>query len=524
MITAQPPPASRTWRQRLTDNPVWRYLRANYGVDTWRSFAYLTVMFLVSFAAFFYFYGTLLFGLSLAITIIGLFIVGALIVAARIWIPVYRELANGLLDAKVEAPPRFVRPSGFWPTLRAFWTDVTGWRAIAFMFLSVPLAILGWGISALLLYLGLVFVAYPFYWQRATFGFWPGLWTGGMVSGLPSFSLHRFTSLGRPVATLGIEVGDPPVMVFPEPGHWFGALGSRFDRANMTPVGTTLTATELNTPASIVLIVLLGLLFLLAWPWVTRLFTRLFVLLVGALLGPTEAQRREATLLRQREVVVTDADARLRQLERELHDGTQAQLVAIGMQVSMAKARLETDGNPTAAAEILDATGTQVRTALAELRDIARGVHAPAIDAGLPVALETLVSRYGIPVALDIAPDIAATEIPPATASIAYYAVAELLTNVVKHAHATQARVSVLRETLEPEGKRRIQLGSGQPMVARSWLAMKVWDDGCGGAVPKPGSGLAGLSDRIGAIDGTMTVVSPAGGPTEISISLPLIG
>lgn len=246
-----------------------------------------------------------------------------------------------------------------------------------------------------------------------------------------------------------------------------------------------------------------------------------------------------AELRRQRSAVVMDSDARLRQIERNLHDGTQAQLVAIGMQVSMAQARLETDADRPAAAAILAETGNQVRTALAELRDIARGAHPPALDAGLPVALETLAARTPLSVAITIEPGVSELDIPPATASIAYHAVAELLTNVVKHGGASQAQVNVSRETSEVGRRRdpRMKFGMRRTKSGGDKLVITVWDDGSGGAVlsstapdhalivdasSSTHSGLSGIADRVAAIDGTLDISSPLGGPTVVTIILPL--
>jgi signal transduction histidine kinase len=180
-------------------------------------------------------------------------------------------------------------------------------------------------------------------------------------------------------------------------------------------------------------------------------------------------------------------------------------MVAVAMKLGMARDELDElqDGDPAAltrARALVDTAHAGAKQAVAELRDLARGIHPPVLDNGLPDALASLAARVPVPVAVT-------TDLPerpaPSIETIAYFCAAELLTNVVKHARARQATVAVT----EP--------GDGR-------LRLTVGDDGTGGARTVPGSGLAGLADRIRTVDGTLTVDSPAGGPTTIAVELPL--
>jgi len=248
-------------------------------------------------------------------------------------------------------------------------------------------------------------------------------------------------------------------------------------------------------------IALQGVAVLLATPWWLRLVVLLDRFLVRGLLHPSRSQRRIAELEAGRAALQSDAAAMLRRVERDLHDGTQARLVALGLTLSRIESRSTQEPVRSLAA---DARGT-VTEALAELRDIVRGMHPPALDDGLEVALTTLAARSAVPAEVTVS----LPERPPdATASALYFAVAELLTNVARHAGATRVRID-----LRAEDHR---------------LRLTVTDDGRGGAAPdgpaRPdasGTGLAGLARRAAALDGSLTVDSPPGGPTTVTMILP---
>ena len=249
-------------------------------------------------------------------------------------------------------------------------------------------------------------------------------------------------------------------------------------------------------------IALQGAAVLLATPWWLRLVVLLDLFLVRGLLHPSRSQQRIAELEAGRAALQADAAAMLRRVERDLHDGTQARLVALGLTLSRIENRSTQEPVRSLAAEARDT----VTEALAELRDIVRGMHPPALDDGLEVALTTLAARSAVPAEVTVALPVRP---PDATASALYFAVAELLTNVARHAGATRVRID-----LRAEDHR---------------LRLTVTDDGRGGAVPgdhaagpgTSGTGLAGLARRAVALDGSLTVASPPGGPTTVTMILP---
>ncbi|MCF6523567.1 sensor histidine kinase [Streptomyces sp. JJ36] len=233
-------------------------------------------------------------------------------------------------------------------------------------------------------------------------------------------------------------------------------------------------------------------------PWVVRGLSDVDRAMVRGLLSPSdELERRIAELESDRGTVVDTAAADLRRIERDLHDGAQARLVTLAMGLGLAKEKLLED--PEAAARMVDEAHGEVKLALQELRDLARGIH-PAIltDRGLGPALSALSARCTVPVT--VSTDLG---VRPAAAieGIAYFTVSELLQNVSKHSGARTAGVEVWR--------------------AGDRLLLQVRDDGRGGANAGAGSGLAGLADRLDSVDGLLLLDSPAGGPTVITAELP---
>ena len=186
-----------------------------------------------------------------------------------------------------------------------------------------------------------------------------------------------------------------------------------------------------------------------------------------------------------------------RRLERDLHDGAQQRLVALSLQLGMARRKLDAD--PPAAARLLEASTAELQRALEELRELARGIH-PAIltDRGLGAAIEALAERAPLPVDLDRMPE---DRLPAAVEAAAYFVVAESLTNVAKYSSAQHASVRVGREN--------------------GFAVIEVSDDGVGGADPGAGTGLRGLADRLAALDGRLEVQSPPGGGTVIRANIP---
>jgi signal transduction histidine kinase len=197
--------------------------------------------------------------------------------------------------------------------------------------------------------------------------------------------------------------------------------------------------------------------------------------------------------------IVEASDAERRRIERNLHDGAQQRLVALSLALRRAQAQLPDDAGPELTAT-LDGASAQLKTALAELRELARGIH-PVIltEAGLGPALETLALTSPVPatIRLDL-PD----EVAPPVAAAAYYVAAEALANVAKYADATRV---VLVAEIEADAVR-----------------IEVHDDGRGGADPAAGSGLRGLADRVAALDGRLDVASPVGEGTTVVARIPL--
>jgi signal transduction histidine kinase len=238
-----------------------------------------------------------------------------------------------------------------------------------------------------------------------------------------------------------------------------------------------------------------GVLVLLAFPWFVRLLVSVDHTLVDRLLVPDHAGERIAMLEASRATLAADATATLRRVERDLHDGTQARLVTLGLTLSRLEAKVS-DGQ---AIEIVRAARQDVIDALEELRDIIRGMHPPALDDGLATALATLVARSAIPVEFHNHLNRNPTDSQAVTL---YFSAAELLTNVARHAEATKAEVEVT--------------DNGDSIV------LTVRDDGHGGAaLSAGGTGLAGLDRRARALDGSLTIDSPPGGPTMMTMTLP---
>jgi signal transduction histidine kinase len=208
------------------------------------------------------------------------------------------------------------------------------------------------------------------------------------------------------------------------------------------------------------------------------------------------AQLAEVRASRARIVEATDAERR--RIERDIHDGAQQRLVALSLAIGRARGQVGPAADPELEATLSQASD-ELRAALAELRELARGIH-PAIltQAGLEPAVRALVDRAAVPTTLDFA---LTSRLPAPVEAAAYFVVSEALTNVAKHAAAASARVGL--------------------RVESRTLVVEVRDDGCGGADPDRGSGLRGLRDRVEAVGGTLVAISPAGGGTTVRANLP---
>jgi len=260
-----------------------------------------------------------------------------------------------------------------------------------------------------------------------------------------------------------------------------------------------LGAFALNNLAWVALGVVIGVAMLLAAPSLTRVLAAEDAAVARWLLGPGRQARMEARigeLETSRAGVVDAAETERRRIERDLHDGAQQRLVSLAMELGRARAKFASD--PQAAEAIVEQAHEQAKEALTELRNLVRGVHPPVLsDRGLDAALSGLAALSPVPVTVRV--DLPVR--PPAgVEAIAYFVVAEALTNVAKHAKASRALVTVTR--------------SGD------LLNVNISDDGVGGA-SLDGQGLSGLAARVAGIDGRLLVTSPDGGPTVIEAVLP---
>ena len=262
--------------------------------------------------------------------------------------------------------------------------------------------------------------------------------------------------------------------------------------AQHAPVSAVLVTGPAAIPAGIALMgagILAAPRLVATYTWLARL-----------MLAPTrssELASQVARLTQTRSDTIDAGAAEMRRIERDLHDGAQARLVAMGMALDTAAHLLDDD--PAAARALLSEARDSSALALAELRDLVRGIHPPVLaDRGLAEAIRALA--IGMPLHVDYASELTAR--PPAPVeSAAYFAVSELLANVSKHADASRARIDLRHDA----GILRISVG----------------DDGRGRAEPARGTGLRGIERRLAAFDGVLALSSPAGGPTVVNLEIP---
>ncbi|MGR7027275.1 sensor histidine kinase [Geodermatophilus sp. URMC 62] len=249
----------------------------------------------------------------------------------------------------------------------------------------------------------------------------------------------------------------------------------------------------------ILLYAVVGLLFAVTLPFVVRAVALLQAQLGRVLLTSRAATQAELGRLAEgRDAAVAAEAVSLRRLERDIHDGPQQHLVRLGMDLSRAQRQLDRD--PAAARTTIGEAAGLAREALEELRALSRGIAPPVLaDRGLAAALAAVAARSPVPVQLAV--DLPDERLAPAVENTAYFVVSEALANVAKHSGATACQVVV------------VAVGPA--------LRVTVEDDGPGGAVLVPGHGLAGLADRLRAVDGVLTVDSPPGGPTRLVAELP---
>jgi signal transduction histidine kinase len=245
-----------------------------------------------------------------------------------------------------------------------------------------------------------------------------------------------------------------------------------------------------------------GVLVLLVAVWLTGILVRADTYAGRQLLGPSPTEllrRRIENLSESRAGVVDAADLERRRIERDLHDGAQQRLVSLAVNLGIAKATLK--DLPPEALKVIGEAHREAKEAITELQDLVRGLH-PAVleDRGLDAAVTGLAARVPVPVRLSVRVDQRPS---PTVEAVAYYVVSEALTNIVKHAQASQVTVRVERKT--------------------DTMSVTIVDDGVGGADPSGGTGLTGLVKRVASVDGTLSIDSPVGGPTTLDVELPCV-
>jgi signal transduction histidine kinase len=284
---------------------------------------------------------------------------------------------------------------------------------------------------------------------------------------------------------------------------WCGALALLFLPAYVSelPDGTAkLYFVDVGRRESVVAALVGAVGVLVIAPWATVLLGRLHVATGRRLLGPDPRAEQEERVRRAesgRAAALSSAEAERRRIERDLHDGAQQRLVALALDLGVARERYDRD--PEAVRVLIARAHDEAKAALGELRDLVRGIHPVVLDnLGLDAALSGVVARASIPVLLEV--DVE-PRVPDVIESTAYFVVSEALTNVARHSGATNAAVSVVR--------------AGEAIV------VEIRDNGVGGADADRGTGLDGLADRVTSVGGTLDVTSPQGGPTVVRAVLP---
>ncbi|EPD89130.1 MULTISPECIES: sensor histidine kinase [Streptomyces] len=432
--------------------PWWLLvLRAPAARQSWRELTYLVSGLPTAGIGFCYAAGALLFGSVLLVTFVGLPVLAVGLAGCRALGHLERGRARSLLGLRVAEPEPVRagrRSDGVMSWVGALLRSGASWRHMLYSLLHLPWSLFSTAVGV---------TAWCAGWLLLSFPLWE--WTFPRYVNLPALQ----------VGGGGITFASP-----------------RMEGARVLDGG----AEQLAVAG-------VGLVVVLLAPWLVRGLVQVDKLLVSGLLGPSLLATRVTELETDRGLVVDTAAADLRRIERDLHDGAQARLVSLAMGLGLAKEKLQED--PRAAAAVVEEAHGEVKLALQELRDLARGIH-PAIltDRGLGPALSALAARCTVPVTVGVE-----LEERPAAAieGIAYFTVSELLQNISKHSAARRGSVEIWR--------------SGQRLL------IQVTDDGKGGASVEGGSGLAGLADRLGAVDGLLAVHSPAGGPTTVTAELP---
>jgi signal transduction histidine kinase len=420
-------------------NPIRAFALSPIHPATWNANAAIALGLVVGIGAFATIATLASGGLATVLAGVGVIVVAVAIEGSRLVARIERWRA--FLGEPVRPAAHPYRPlrGGVLDILRAEFADESRWRDVLYVAINLPLSIIEFFVATIAWLLALALVTTPIWYDAVAGASLPGL--------LGPLSSH-----------------DLAVVLF------------------RTIVGLAL----LPVAASL-----------------SQLLVALHRSVVAGLLCTTESRelRRQVETLRKSRSAVLDVEAsELHRIERDLHDGAQQRLVMLTIDLGLASERIDAD--PGAAKQLILEGQEQAREALAEIRNLVRGI-APSIllDRGLVASVESISGRGPVPTVLvsNLEPG---ERLPPATERAAYFVVTEALANVAKHSGARRSEVRIRRED------RR--------------LVIEVWDDGSGGARIEPGGGLAGLASRIAGVDGTFSVSSPAGGPTLVRAEIPV--
>ena len=410
-----------------------------FRLQAWKELAYLLLGLPVGVVTFTVVVTGVALGVSLLITLVGIPVLVATAYADRGLAWLERRRAALVVGRPISDPP-YRRPErpGALAWLKALAVDPQTWKEAAWMVVVFAVGLVGFVVAVVLWTVALWAVTFPVYW-----------WA------LPHDAVPQVGGEGDELA--------------------------------------------LDTWPLAIAVGACGLVLLVVSPWVCSLLAQGQARLARVFLGPGAATTRLGELTRSRAAAVDAQTVELRRIERDLHDGAQARLVAATIDLGLAQEKLEID--PVEARRLVEAAQAETKEAIGDLRRLVSGI-APAVlaDRGLDAALSGLVASCRVPVSLEVRlPE----RLPEAVEVAAYFVAAESLTNVQKHAEATTASLQA-----------RVQDGR---------LVVEVTDDGRGDAAAVPGSGLDGLAARVTALDGRLLVTSPAGGPTVVRAEIPCV-
>jgi signal transduction histidine kinase len=430
-------PAPHWTHAHWTHEGLWTWVQGLPGVRSWRFLSdavFLTLTFPIGLFWFILLIVLGALGVALTIVLVGLLILTAMVPLVRRGAQFERRRVRTFLGEAIPAPYRpRVREGGWWRRRTARFRERTFRRDLAYLALLLPV-----GIAELTVV---------------------------------------FFALGSVVA-----------MIVSPVTFWIGQGPEAFFFWNI------------DSPGEAVFALLLAFIFFPFAAMLINVTARGHLLFAWRLLGPPSDEalaERVEELTESRSAVMRAAHLERRRIERDLHDGAQQRLVALAMDLGLARERLERD--PDGAKELVERSHEESKRVLAELRELVRGIH-PAVlsDRGLDAAISAVAGRSPVPVTVDV--DLPG-RLPEEVEGTAYFLVVEALANISKHSEATEALVSILRDG--------------------PWLAIDITDNGRGGANPLAGTGLRGLQDRVAALDGRFELLSPPGGGTTLSVEIP---